>query len=485
MRRRTVLNVVLLAAMPAAVTAQSIRVTGTTIVRYVGLRPILEDSVLAADVPGTGLLRETAEGYTARCVEGAVYCNYYRSADVIAAVPTTQDLRLSAWGFGRGLRIYARARGRAAVGNDAVWPRSDDALDVLEAYGELDRPRFRLRAGRQWTTTGLGVYNFDGAALRLRLTPRVMLEGYGGWSLVRGLNEPITSGALAAVEAFVPDKRGVLGGAQARIRPTAASALSVTYQREIRSDRAGLYSERLASELGVRSRYATLDADLEADLAMGMINEARARLSLYPSRPLAVRLFARRHRPYFDLWTIWGVFAPVGFDEVGGGLGWTGASWTAEAHGGWRNYPDTGADLALAPFNDTGWNVGTSLSREFGPAWRFQGWYEADIGFGAARSQGGGRVERTLPGDAFLAVTATAFQQAYEFRVRSGTVVGFGMDAGAPLGERARIAGGLDAYIHSGAVADVDWSQLRGSLRLEWTVGSEPGRTGMGTGGGA
>lgn len=484
MRRRTRFAVVVLAALlPCGTAAQSIRVTGTTIVRYIGLRPILEDSVLAADVPGTGLLRVTDDGYTARCVQGAAYCNFYRSADVVAAIPATQDLRLSAWGFGRGLRVYARARGRAAAGDGAVWPRSDDALDVLEAYAELDRPRFRVRAGRQWTTTGLGVYNFDGAALRLRLGPRTMLEGYGGWSLIRGLNEPITSGALAAVEAFVPDKRGVLGGARIRIRPTAASALSVTYQREIRSDRAGLYSERLASELGVRSRHATLEADLEADLGMGVVNEARARLSVYPSRPLALRLFARRHRPYFDLWTIWGAFAPVGFDEVGGGLAWTGSSWTAEAHGGWRNYPDTGVDLALAPFNDSGWNVGTSVSRELGSAWRLQGWYDADIGFGAARSQGGGRVERTLPGDAFLAVSATAFQQAYEFRVRSGTVVGFGMDAGAPVSERARIGGGLDAYIHSGSVADVDWSQLRGSLRLEWTVGSEPGRLGTGGGG--
>lgn len=468
----------LLAAMPAS--AQQLRVTGITTIRYVGIRPLLEDSILAADVPGGSLLRETADGLTVRCVEGAAYCRFYRSGDAVAAVPTTQDLRFSAWGFGRGLRVYARARARAAVGSDAVWPRSDDALDVLEAYGELDRPRVRLRAGRQWTTTGLGVYNFDGAALRLRLAPRLMLEGYGGWSLVRGLNEPITSGALAAVEAFVPEERGLLAGARLRVRPTAASALSVTYQREIRSDRAGLYSERVAAELGVRSRVVTIDADLEADLALGVINEARARMSAYAARSLTMSLFARRHRPYFDLWTIWGAFAPVGFDEAGGGIAWTGARWTAEARAGWRSYADAGTNLALAPFNDTGWNAGVSLRAELLPSWSLQAWYDVDVGFGAARSQGGGRVQKSLPGDGYVALTATAFQRAYEFRVRSGTVAGLGIDAGAPLGERARISGGLDAYVHGGTDPDVDWSQLRGSARVEWTIGAEPGRMGGG-----
>ncbi len=475
-RARQTVGVALLACvLPATLPAQSVRVSGVTTMRYIGIRPLTADSVLAADVPGTTLIRETVDGHTVRCVEGATYCRFFRSADALAAVPASQDLSVSAWGFGRGLRVFARARARASLAaGEAVWPRADDPLDILAAYAELDRPAFRIRAGRQWATTGLGFYNFDGASLVVRPVRPLRLEGFGGWSLVRGLNEPITGGALAAVESFVPEDRGLLAGVRVQFRPSAALDASAVYQREIRSDRAALYSERAAAGLAWRTDVTTVETDLEADVALGVVNEARARATVHPSRTLGLDVFARRHRPYFDLWTIWGVFDPVGFDELGAGATWRGGPYTLEAHGSWRTYPETGASHPFTDFNSDGWRLRASAGARLRD-WTLNGWYVYDLGFGAAGGQGGLRAERPLARDAFAALTAHAFQRAYEFRVRSGTVIGLAGDVGVPLGSRARVLGGLTGYLHTGSGADVDWSQLRGSLRLEWTLGAEPG----------
>ena len=100
--------------------AQSVRLHGTTTTQYVQLRPIQYDSTDNADT-------------------GA-----YVALPVAYAAPFTQDLELSAWGFGMsGLRAYALVRGRAALGSDLVWPQSDTHFEALYAYFELERPQRR------------------------------------------------------------------------------------------------------------------------------------------------------------------------------------------------------------------------------------------------------------------------------------------------------------------------------------------------------
>jgi len=75
-----------------------------------------------------------------------------------------------------------------------------------------------------------------------------------------------------------------------------------------------------------------------------------------------------------------------------------------------------------------------------------------------------------------VGVNATAFQTAYEFRVPEGTVWGVGADAAAPLGPRSRASASAAWYHHAGDVGtSPDWSQVRVTVRLDWTVGPEPG----------
>jgi len=74
-------------------------------------------------------------------------------------------------------------------------------------------------------------------------------------------------------------------------------------------------------------------------------------------------------------------------------------------------------------------------------------------------------------------VTGTAFQSIYECKVGSGTVTGIILDGGLRLTPDLRLAANAAIYQHIGKNEPrvVNWSQRRASLRLEWTLGSDPG----------
>lgn len=460
--------------------AQSVRVSGATTMNYVELRPLRIDSVPASTTTGDGVLRRDAEGRTVECQVSAPYCYLYGTGSVANSVPALQDLTVSVWGFGRGIRFYAHARSRAVVaGSSTLWPLADDHFDGLEAYLELERRSFRVRVGRQYDVSGLSFDNFDGASVLVRPMRILSVEAYGGWRLEQGLNEPVTSGALAAVEPFAPTSRGVLLGVRALARPIPALSLSATYERVIAANRLGLYSERLATDGMVRGGRLSFDWAMQADLALGDLNELRGTFTYTPASRITVRAFARRHKPYFDLWTIWGAFGAVGFVEGGAGASWRseGGRLSLDGQATRRHYLQTDAAVGFAPIRSTGWSLSTSGALALAPRWSLDGQYGLDLGFGAAKSQGALRLRRTLAGGHSVALTGTAFQTADELRVNSGTVVGVGLSGGLHLGGRSRIDGSVFDYRHLGRVPDYgpDWSQVRASVTFTWTVGAEPG----------
>jgi hypothetical protein len=457
-------------------------VEGVTSLRYVGIRPVREDSVPVGETDGDGLIRRTHDGRLVRCISGEDVCRYYKADARTSAVPGVQDVRLSAWGLGRGVRAYVHVRARADLGQaDGLWPRSDDAFDALAAYVELERERFRLRAGRDWKTSGLGFYNYDGASVLVRATRALTLEAFGGWSLMRGADAPRNDDALAAIEPFAPDDRAVLLGAQVRYRPRAGLAVSGLYQREIRADRLGLYSERAALDAVYAVGRVSLDGSLEADLVSRQINEARLDVRFTPDRSWSLGAFARQYRPFFELWTIWGAFSPVRYRELGVESFWrrTGSPLQLRVLTSRRSYEDTGAELTFAPLRTDGWRFVAAASLDLGPSWSTDGSYRYELGSGAGISEGQLSARRVLAEGSWIGLALVAFQRAYEFRVQQGTVYGVGVDAGYRFDARTRLSGSLTAYRHGGSTeeASVDWSQLRGSVRFEWTVGPEPGMT--------
>jgi hypothetical protein len=460
-----------------------VRITGSTISRYVEIRPLVTDSVPVDSTRGTGTVREAfTRGVAVQCVPGDAHCRYRRSADESeATLALIQDLEASAWGFGQGIRAYAHLRGRAANGaGEELWPQANDAFDVLDAYLEIDRGRIRGRAGRQWRTSGLGYYNFDGASALLRITDRLSVDAFGGWSLVRGLNESHTSGAIAAVETIPPDDRGLLFGVQVQGRPTPALSVAASYQREVREDRTAFYAERVSADAELRvGRAAGVSASLEADLATGELNEALLRGRVPLPQRFTLIAEARRHVPFFELWTIWGAFSPVGFSEGNASLAWrdVASRITLQARGGWRRYDDTDAGLGFLPLERTGWRIGGDGTWRAAEEWTVFGAAHSELGFGAARSDVDAGVRWEPSPRLYAGVRAGGFQSANELRVGTGRVFALGLDGGLRLGSEARIVGDVAVYRHSFSdfAPATDWSQTRASLRIEWTIGADPG----------
>jgi hypothetical protein len=448
--------------------------------QYVEVRPLVVDSVPQSDVPGEGLIRPLPGGGFVRCVPDETYCRFGRSDEPVHTVPMIHDISGTAWGFAEGVRLYTRfiLRGEVA-GQEGIWPRAGDTFDLVLAYAEWNRRSFRVRAGRQWKVSGLGYYNYDGASVVVRPVRGLQAEVYGGWSLARGLNEPRTGDALAAIESFAPRKRALIFGAGATYRPSARGALTGLYQRELRTDRKGLYSERVALDGFFRAGRMRLEGTFDADLPSRTVNDARLRARAVLPAGFGAVAWARRYQPFFELWTIWGAFTPVAFAEFGLGGSWRSpdGSVGVDVNASRRSYGETNTSPVFGTARSTGWRLVSSLTAQLTPSFSLGGRYGTDVSFGAAKNSGGIRVQQSLGDVNYVGASLEAFQTAYEFRVDEGTVIGLGVDGGVGFGSRTRLRGGITSYSHrNGAQSpETDWSQIRAYLHFEWAVGAEAG----------
>ncbi|HEY5491031.1 MAG TPA: hypothetical protein VIK25_07525 [Gemmatimonadaceae bacterium] len=481
MRVRSSIAIALATAFATAVPAQGVRISGVTSVQSIDVRPLVNDSVAAATVSGTEAWRTLPSGIPAFCGVDE-YCRWKRSGSRVNLVPVLQDLSVAAWGLGQGISVQAQVRARSQLtSGDITWPRADDHFDVLMAYVEADRGIGRLRLGRQWTSSGLGVFDFDGLSFR-REQGHGMLEVFGGWSLLAGTDERTNSALFGAVDDLPADDAGLLFGARGRYRPTANSSVAGVYQRTMAANRSQLYSERAALDASVRLGLATLDASLVNNIASGEWEEVRLRAATTSARPWSLMAEARRHLPFFELWTIWGAFSPVGYDEARTVLTYRAprGSATAGLHGGYRKYRETDAGLDL---RTNGWRAGADVSWQPRAHWSAGANYDVDVGFGASSSDATASLRWLASSDAFLGVQGSALQNIYEFRVGTGRVVGLAADGAIRLTPDVRLSFDAGLYRNTGSngLAVTDWSQRRASLRLEWTAGGDPGARGRAT----
>ena len=479
MRARTVLPGLLASLLAGTAGAQGVRITGTTTVDYVDVQPLVMDSVLATATVDTGLMRHTPNGIIVECLGSDPYCRYFRSASRVSTAPLLQDLEVSAWGLGTGISVYAHARARASFGSASdIWPRANDHLDLLAGYAELDRERLRARLGRQWTTSALGYYAYDGASLLLIPRRELGVELYGGWGLAQGIAEPPTSSAISAVEDLPPDARSYVFGGSVRYRAGYRGGATFQYQREIRTDRAALYSERIAASGDLLVGRAQLDAGFVNDLATGAFNDAHVGVRV-PYGQWSAGAQLRHYVPFFELWTIWGVFSPVGYNEASVQTAWTARDQIVSLglSAGYRSYGNTNAGLGFLPLRTDGWQIGANGSWRVAPAWTATGGYRVAIGFGASRNDFDAGL-RWHPGTrASLGVTGTAFQSIDEFTVGTGRVLGLALTGGLTLSDDARANADIALYHHTGEDTPqvANWNQRRASLWIQWAVGHDPG----------
>jgi hypothetical protein len=462
--------------IPGALASQGIRISGVTTMQLVELRPLLTDSVAASTVSGSGPYRTAAFGVPAVC--DTLFCHYERSGTRISAIPVLQDLTLTAWGLAQGLSLHSDLRMRSEFGGGGlIYPRADDHFQLLDAYLQLDRDWGRARLGRQWVNGALGAYSFDGAdGLLSRSTFSV--EGWAGRALVEGLNEPYTSAQLSAVDVIPPEQDGYIFGAQFRVRPDALSAASVTYQRIILADHSGMYSERASVSGSTRRAGLTFDLTGTYDFATGNWNEGRLRVGTAGIGTFGYSVEARHSQPFFELWTIWGAFAPVGFNEARTTVDWRPRSgpFNASFHFAYRKYETADAGISL---QTSGWRAGADASWRATTAFAAYGSYDLDLGNGAATSDGRAGMRWTASTDLSVGAEASVTQTIYEYRIGTGRVVGAALNGALRVTPDVRVVvdGGIYRQTLTNGAAGPDWSQRRASLRLEWTVGSDPGST--------
>jgi hypothetical protein len=404
------------------------------------------------------------------------------SADSIApaevtSVASTNDIGLTAWGFGvEGLSFTTLLRARARGGSDLLWPRTDDQFDALLGYAQLVRGHVTARAGRQEIRSGLGFSAFDGGMVTVR-TQSLNLEAYGGRSLARGLREP-TNEALQGLESFVPDQSVRIIGGAAHLRVVRAS-FTGRYQREMLADGAGLASERASLDFNVIGQGLRVSGSMDWDYG----NEELGKGHLTVSLPLfdghwLVEATARRYVPYFQMSTIWGFFEPVSYSETTLRLGWSPTStFGVWASGGRREYQETNSAVVIARMRDDGWRANVGARLALFDMWSFDGSYRLEIGPGSSLTSGDASVRFTPNDRISVAVSGTSFQQVDEFRVGEGRAVGGGLSFDLGITERITLAGGGSVIRHrNGDVfSSSPWDQSRGWSAVRIAVGNDPG----------
>lgn len=465
-----------LAVLPGTAAGQSFRGWVGTTVQAVELRPMGIDTIPRSLVVSTpeGFLYE---GRYVSCPSSQI-CTDYVALDKDHVLAATQDLSLTAWGFGvEGLSVTTLLRARAHAGGGLVWPRSGDAFDAILGYAQLVRGPLQIRAGRQDLRTGLGFAGFDGAHLTYSWSA-THAEAYVGRSLARGLREPANE-ALRALDDYFVDESVVLYGAAVRTR-LSATALTARYHREILSDWSSLVGERASVDFSTVFPEGRLTGAVDYDFSFEHLGKAHITFSS-PIRGGKVLLetTARRYTPYFQLNTIWGFFEPVSYHELVLRGSWaptgTVGLW---ASGGYRDYGEPDADASAFPsLRDHGWRANTGGRWQPWQNWTLDGAYRLEWGPGGSLNSGDLSM-RYQPNERLgVSATATTFEQVEEFRVGEGRAWGGGLSFDLQVLHRVSFAGGMSVLRHTDGDSSFNspWDQTRGWTSLRIAVGEDPG----------
>ncbi|MDT8436302.1 MAG: hypothetical protein RRA92_06055 [Gemmatimonadota bacterium] len=446
----------------------------------VGFQGLERDSLAESAVPGSGLQRRLPDGTIVTCLEGD-FCRWFGSIDDTETItPVYQDLRLTAWPGIQGLSLHTQLRGRVA--SDDGWPRGGEEIEAITAYVSYQQSGLRARAGRIVRSSPLGYRNFDGGSLTWAGLGPVRVEAYGGWGLGPGLDAPRDGDLLADVDEFAPDDRALIYGFEAGLDVARTFFASGFYQREIRSDRAALHSERVGGTLRALVGPATLDGSATYDLIGEEFNDIRFQASSPIAGGFGLLLEGRHYLPFFEYWTIWSAFDPVAFNEGRGLLTWThaGSGLTLEVGGGYRDYDETEAGVEFADIESDGWRLygGGRWSR--GP-WFVDGGYRSETTFGAARYGGDLTVGRRFDDAGRVALFFNSTKTFGEFRIGEQVGTGGGVDASWNVGALTFSgAAALYRLTYDNRPSVEDWTQPRAHLSIAWRFGSRPApRTSM------
>ena len=482
MKRSVVVAIVLCALISCATSlhAQGFRGSAQTTVRYYEIRPLVNDTIAFDDVEAREDGTFFFEGRQVVCNTTA-FCLRFVSGEKQGAAMLTQDVGMTAWGLGvEGLSVTVQLRARADLGGDGFqWPRANDHFDAILGYAELLRGDFRMRAGRLQNASGLGFSSYDGAHVLYTPFRALRVQLFGGRSLAKGLYEPRHE-ALEGIEQFFPDRNAAILGGEIEAGPWPHTNIAARYQREIWWDRSALVSER--ASLDVVSNVLTpvqLRAGLDYDFAFGRIGKANLNASVpVDDGRLVLEAHASRYAPYFELWTIWGYFSPVGYNQIEGRAAWRAMN-TLQLRGsvGYRRYGEAHAPVifdelardAVSVQVDAAWNATSRVTLD--------GSYRMERGYGAYLGSADFSARYRWNERVGFSVDGTAFQQIEQFRLGDGVVFGGGGSVDVHVTSFVNLSGGAHVYRQTwdNRPGDPDWNQVRAWAALRVGFGRDPG----------
>jgi hypothetical protein len=483
LRGRSAAAAIALSWLTATAThAQGYRLRLDSRFQTVSFRGVAKDSILATStLVGSNGGFETPDGFAATCFPGRTFCSFYRPGSRLTGDPLVSSADLTVWGLGvSGLSVRANARWGVDLGADDVWPGTQPAVQLLEGYAEYATPRLTGRLGRQHVTGRFGWTGFDGASLAFRL-PRQGLEltGYGGWGLARSLDLPITSPSLNPLDDFQLPERHLTAGAALGWR-TRRADLRVDYRREVDPSVDHFISERTALTGVLRpADHLTVTGGTEYDLGQGWWGSSDLFLR-YGDARVNADAGVRRYRPFFELWTIWGAFSPVSYTAVEGSVAVAVIPSIRLRAGGERYWFDeSGAETALASFEDRGWRASLAVTALVSPALTLDGGYHAEVGPGAHSRTWDARVTWIPVPSLTLSAFGSTFARPLELRFDDAQVDAIGIDAAVRPSDRLQLALTGAQYFEDRRRPDAgafDWNQFRLQARITWVFGSDADR---------
>ncbi len=432
-------SALLLCAVPLS--AQDYRVRLDARAQSVWFRGLTADSILASSVvPSSSGGLETPEGRAVRCA-GGQYCYYFSPGPALRGIPVATSASIVMWGLGvQGLSLRASGRFLTDLGSDDVWPGTEPAAQLIEGMFEYQRAALLARVGRQLVPSRLESMGFDGGWLRYRIERASLdLTGYGGWGLGQAAAVSPLNPALNPLDEWRPRDRQIVAGLEAAWLYRDID-LRGEYRREIDPEDDYFVSERAALSLGARHRAFRLHGGIDYNMAEGHVGNADATLTYLRPR-YSISTGARRYRPYFNLWTLWGAFSPVPYNALSiSGEARITSRMSVNGRAERYKYESAEVSTGLVPqLEDRGWRARIGGNAALSERWTLDANYGIERGPGAsARSAD---VSATFSQSERFSVDAYAGSLArpLELRYYDATSRWIGGRAQLQLGDQRRV----------------------------------------------